>query len=165
MPPYQRVAPPWELSDVPALLATVARRVVLDVGVDVLATVRTDEARSFVAAEALPTVPDMSCRDEQEWVFANDVLEPIFLRLCPPRDFARLPECTIHLIRCREGRVVPTPDEGSLGYAMLLANNESQAYVGDIITVTPHGWRRRWMADDQPTLTALRRRRLRATGS
>lgn len=142
---------PWHLSDVPALLTEVARRVPLRAGFDVVAVVDTSPKRELLGCEVLPLLPRLSTGYEV-WNLARHVLEEVFVRLCPERAPGDPASCTIHLIRCRDGRAVPTPDEGAVGYAMLYANNPVQAFIGDVITLTPHGWCEQRRGGFAPTL-------------
>jgi hypothetical protein len=152
---------PWVLADVDGLLTEVARRIRLYAGLDVIAVVDTSPDRALLGCEALPFLPRLSTGYEV-WDLTRHVLEEVFIRLCPERGPGDPPLCTIHLLRCRDGRVVPTTDEGSVGYAMLHANNPVQAFIGDIITLTPHGWREHTRGGLTPTLSSLGRKKLRA---
>ena len=156
-----RSTDPWFLTDVDGLLTEVARRHDLYAGLDVVAAVDTSPDRLLLGCEPLPPMPRLSSGYEA-WAHARDVLEKVFIRLCPERGPGDPPLCTIHLLRCREGRVVPTTDEGAMGYAMLHANNWVQAFVGEVITLTPHGWRIHHRGGVTPTLTSLGAKHLRA---
>jgi hypothetical protein len=151
---------PWDLPDVPALLEEVGRRVDVRAGLDVVAVVDTEPTRGLLAYEVLRPLARLSTGYEV-WDLARHQLEQVFVRLCPQRRLGEPPHFTLHVVRFREGRVVPTPDEGALAYAMLLANNPVHGFVGEVITVTEHGWRERHRGDLAPTLTSLRRAQLR----
>lgn len=151
---------PWDIPDVPSLLEAIGRRIDVRAGLDIVVVVDTSDERTMIACEALQPLGKLSTSHDA-WELARDTLEQVFIRLCPQRRLGDPAPCTVHLVRCRDGRVVPTPDQGAVGYAMLLANNPVQVYIGEVITVTPHGWRERHRGGLMPTLTSLRRAQLR----
>src|SRR3954453_13758669 len=161
---------PWELPDVPAFLADVSRRidlqpgldvlVVVDDSLDVLVVVDDSEVRRVLGLEELakPIDPDP---DPSE--LADTILEGAMQRLCPSwEDAPPPPHCTAHLVRCRDGRVVPARDDLRWGYGMLYAKNFLSVYCGDVVVLTPHGWRVDSRAGATPTLRSLGGRGIRA---
>lgn len=150
---------PWQLPDVPAFLTEVARRVDLQPGLDLLVVVDDSEERRVLGLE--PLAPVELDADPSE--VARTVLEKPMQRLCPSWEEAPPPpHCTAHLLRCREGRVVHARDDVKLGYGLLYAKNFLTVFCGDIVILTPHGWRIDDRAGNAPTLTSLRGRGLRA---
>lgn len=151
---------PWELPDVPAFLTDVARRIDLRPGHDVLVVVDDSEERRTLGLERLaqPTEPGAD-----PWELAHTVLEGPMQRLCPSwEDAPPPPHCTAHILRCRDGRVVPARDDVRWGYAMSYAKNFLTVYWGDVIVLTPHGWRVNNRAGMTPTLSSLGGRSLRS---
>jgi hypothetical protein len=150
---------PWHLPDVPAFLSAVAREVDLYAGLDLLAVVDVSDKRELLAVETLPTAETSRVED---WQFAMQVIAPMLERLCPDHDSPPPPQCTTHLLRCRAGRVVPALDDVRLGYALLYGRNLINTFCGDIVILTPHGWRAERRAGLTPTLTSLGGQALRA---
>jgi len=143
---------PWELPDVPTFLTDVSRRVDLRPGLDVLVVVDDSDRRRILGLEQLVPATD---GDADPSELAESILEGPMHRLCPGWDAPRPPHCTAHLLRCREGRVVPARDDLRWGYGMLYAKNMLTVYAGDIVVLTPHGWRVGFRAGATPTLTSL----------
>jgi hypothetical protein len=159
----RRFDDPWEISDVGGFLTAVGSRVELDVGLDVIAVVDTSDARELLAAEALPSIAGRLEGEEASWTLSRRVLAPAMRRLCPqPVPSEHGARCSVHIVRCRDGRVVSSPDDVRLGYAVMYANNGLRTYMGEIFTLTPHGWCDFDRGGAEPTLTQLRGRRLRA---
>jgi len=151
---------PWELPDVAAFLTDLSRRIDLRPGLDLLVVVDDSDVRRVLGLEELaqPAHPET---DPGELAYA--IFEQPMQRLCPSwEEDPGPPHCTVHLLRCRDGRVVPAPDDIRLGYAMLYAKNFLTVYSGDIIVLTPYGWRVGRRAGAAPTLTSLGGRGLRA---
>jgi hypothetical protein len=149
---------PWELPDVPAFLDDVAHRVELRPGLDLLVVVDDSEVRRVLDVAKLSR-PAKALPDPSE--LARKVIEKPMARLCPGYEVPPPPHCTAHLLRCREGRVVPARDDIRWAYGLLYARNGINTLCGDVVVLTPHGWRVGQRSGLTPTLTSLGHRRLR----
>jgi hypothetical protein len=147
---------PWRLRDVPDCLEAANRKRRLSAGMSLL--VFTDLARTMVGARVLRQKASYERRSR----LAYDVMAPMIEQALGSRERGAPPIGVAHLIRAREGRVVAAPDDGEWERTLLWACGLVGCYTGDLVIVTPHGWRVGSLAGWSPTLTDLSGPRLRS---
>ena len=148
----------WWLPDVPAFLEEVAARAALRVNLNLLVAVDLD--RKVLGVKRLPA---RKAGYERRTRLAYDVIAPALEQMLPPRPPRSSPTGTGHLVRTRPGRVVPLAEDAEWERSLLYACGSICAYTGELVLVTPHGWRFADMAGHEPKLADLERRpRLRA---
>lgn len=143
------------LRDVPTFLRGATRRRTLTPGVNLL--VVTDLEHNIRTVRVLRRRASYRTRDR----LAYDVMAPIIDKALPLREPGSPPTGIAHLIRAREGRVVPLPNDAEWEWTLLWACGLVGCYTGDLLIVTPHGWRVGRVAGWSPTLTDLSGQRLR----
>lgn len=132
---------PWDLTSPTGTLTTIiesSRAVIGDVIVahvdlatqEVTGTRRLDPV---AAPQSGPYRPDL-----------EDRLRQVAQELAESRTFNhgrwRRPTGVFVTLVCREGRVVVTAQELAWSHAWLYSNHLTNAYLGEVYVVTPHGW-------------------------
>lgn len=145
-----------QLRDVPAFLRGATRRRLLTAGMNLL--VVTDLEEKVLTVRVLRRRASYRTRSR----LAYDVMAPIIDKALPFREPGRPPTGIGHLIRAREGRVVPVPDDDEWERALLWACGMVGCYTGDLVIVTPRGWRANGVAGWSPNLMDLSGQRLRS---
>jgi hypothetical protein len=148
---------PHRLSDAPAFLRAATQRTRLKPGSNLL--VATDLDQNVLGVK---TLPPRRASYERRSRLAYDLLAPALERMLPQRDWGKEPAGIGYLIRGREGRAVPALDDLEWAYTLLRACDSICCFTGDVVIVTPHGWRFDDTAGWSPTLADLRGPRLRA---
>jgi len=124
-----------DLRDVPSFLERATRRLRLDAGTNLL--VATDLEQNVLGTKRLPKRAAHARRSR----LAYDVVAPALERMLPPRGHGTPPSGMGYIIRAREGRAVPAIDDLEWAYTLLWACGYICCYTGDVVVVTPHGWR------------------------
>lgn len=145
-----------QLRDVSAFLRGATRRRLLTAGMNLL--VVTDLEEKVLTVRVLRRRASYRTRSR----LAYDVMAPIIDKALPFREPGRPPTGIGHLIRAREGRVVPVPDDDEWERALLWACGMVGCYTGDLVIVTPRGWRANGVAGWSPNLMDLSGQRLRS---
>jgi hypothetical protein len=145
-----------QLRDVPTLLGDVARRRPLRSEMNLL--VVTDLEQNVLTVRVLRRRASYHTRSR----LAYDVMVPIIQKALPLRQPGNPPTGIGHVVRTREGRVVPVPDDAEWEWTLLWACGMAGCYTGDLVLVTPHGWRADGVAGWSPSLTDLSAQKLRS---
>jgi hypothetical protein len=124
-----------ELRDVPAFLQRATRRFRVDDNTNLL--VATDLEQNVLGAKRLPKRATYARRSR----LAYDVVAPALEAMLPSRTHQRGPTGIGYIIRGREGRAVPAMDDLEWAYTLLWACGSICCFTGDVVVVTPHGWR------------------------
>lgn len=156
-----------DLRDVPGFLERATRRFRLEAGVNLL--VATDLEQNVLGVKRLPKRVSYERRSR----LAYDVVAPALEQRLPGRDRGSPPSGIGYIVRTRDGRAVPAFDDLEWAYTLLWACGSICCYTGDVVVVTPHGWRivtdsgsrNRLIAGWSPTIADLSARHLRSVGS
>jgi hypothetical protein len=148
---------PQRLSDAPAFLRAATQRARLKPGANLL--VATDLEQNVLGVK---TLPPRRAAYERRSRLAYDLLAPALERMLPKREWGKGPTGIGYLIRGREGRAVPALDDLEWAYTLLWACGSICCFSGDVVVVTPYGWRFHNTAGWSPTLADLAGPRLRA---
>lgn len=130
----------------PAFLRTATRGRTITPGTTLL--VVTDLQHNVIKVRVLRRKATYSRRSR----LAYDVMAPIIANALPPRTPGQPPTGVGYLIRAREGRVVRVPDDDEWERTLLWACGSVGCYTGDVVIVTPHGWRVGDVAGWSPSL-------------
>jgi hypothetical protein len=144
------------LHDVPAFLQSVTRRRKLADGMNLL--VATDLEQNVLTVRVLRQKAAYNRRSR----LAYDVMAPILASALPPREHGTPPTGIGYLVRARAGRVVPLPSDAEWERTLLWACGSICCLTGDLVLVTPHGWRVDEVAGWSPTLADLSAPKLRS---
>jgi hypothetical protein len=142
---------------VPAFLRTVASRQRLTAERNIL--VATDLEHRLLGVRALP---QRKASYDRRSRLAYDVLAPALERMLPARAHGSPPTGVGYIVRPREGRAVVTPEDHEWRYTLLWACGSICCFTGDVVIVTPHGWRCDDEAGWEPRLADLSRPPLKA---
>jgi hypothetical protein len=95
---------------------------------------------------------------------AYDVIAPMLNEMSPPRAATGSPVSVAYVVRPRAGRAVITDEDHEWRYTLLWGCGISPCFTGDVVIVTPHGWRYDEQGGWEPRLADPSRPPLRAVG-
>jgi hypothetical protein len=136
---------PWELNDVDGLLRDLNRQLGVALGANCLAVVDLED--KLIGARRLPAAsPTYLDYDDVAW----DVIRPAIVSILGEERGFGPPNHVAHIVRCKPGRAVLGRNDVAWGRALLHGQQALDCFVGEVIVLTPHGWR---MSDRRGDLT------------
>jgi hypothetical protein len=127
---------PWRLADIPTTLHAASAAAPSGFTLPSTYAVVTDLDDGVVGVRQLEHRSD---DDADQSGRIND-LHAAYADIIGELSGPRPPTHVAHVVRCRPGRAVFGIDDNGWGWALSFALNLIDAYWGNVIVVTPHGW-------------------------